>query len=192
MSASVVIMIGRRRTRPASMIAVRRSIPCSCPHLAKSMSRIAFFATMPMSRITPIIDMMLSVSLVISSASTTPMSESGNEMRIAMGSRNEPNCITRMRYMRRSAMPSAARMSPKTCAWSRASPPNDERTPAGRFSFCTSAVSALVTSPSERPSTLACTTMTLSRSRCEIFAGPMPCVTVASCPRGNIVIRPPG
>ena len=98
------------------MIAVRRSIPCSFPHFAKSISRIAFFATIPIKRITPIIDMMFSVSPVISSASTTPMSDSGSEIRMAIGSRNEPNCITRIRYISISAIPSAARMSPNICA----------------------------------------------------------------------------
>ncbi len=190
-SANVVIRIGRRRTRPASMIAARRGIPCSCPHFAKSISRIAFLATMPIRRITPIIDIMFSVSFVMMSASTTPMSDSGSEMRMATGSRNEPNCITRIRYINSSAMPSAARMSPNTCAWSFASPPNDHRTPAGMFIRSSSRVTALVTSPSDRPETLACTTITLSRSKCEIFAGPRPCVTLASWPSGIIRTGPP-
>ena len=59
MSAKVVIRIGRRRTRPASMMAWRRDMPCSSDHFAKSTSRIAFFATMPISRMTPIMLMML-------------------------------------------------------------------------------------------------------------------------------------
>ena len=191
MSAIVVIRMGRNRTRPASMIAVRRSIPCSCPHFAKSISRIAFLATIPIKRITPISDMMFSVSPVMSSASTTPISDSGNEIRIAIGSRNDPNCITRIRYIRSSAMPSAAKMSPKTWAWSRASPPSDHRTPSGRTIAPSPRWMSVVTSPSDRPERFACTTMTLSRSRWLIFAGPTPCVIVASCPSGIIVIRPP-
>ena len=115
MSASVVIMIGRNRTRPASMIAVRRSFPDSWPHFAKSMRRIAFFATIPISRITPMSDMMFSVSPVINSASTTPINESGSEIMIASGSRNEPNCITRIRYISNTAIPIAANMRLKTC-----------------------------------------------------------------------------
>ena len=51
---------------------------------------------------------------------------------------------------------------------------------------------ALVTSPKERPETFACTTITLSRSRWLIFAGPTPCETLANCPSGIIDIRPPG
>ena len=66
MSANVVIRIGRRRIAPASISASRSGSPSSsCVHLAKSMSRIAFFATMPISRITPMSDMMFSVSRVI-------------------------------------------------------------------------------------------------------------------------------
>ncbi len=68
MSAKVVIRIGRSRARPASMIASRRGIPFSSAHFAKSISRIAFLATMPISRMTPIRLMMLSVSPVSISA----------------------------------------------------------------------------------------------------------------------------
>src|SRR6185312_3809253 len=83
-------------------------------HLAKSTSRIAFFATIPISRITPIIDMMLSVPPVTSNASTTPISDNGSDNMIASGSRNDPNCTTRMRYMSRIASPSAATIAPYT------------------------------------------------------------------------------
>ena len=38
---------------------------------------------------------------------------------------------------------------------------------------------------------LACTTITLSRSRWLIFAGPIPWVTVANCPSGIICIGAP-
>ncbi len=43
------------------------------------------------------------------------MSESGSEIMIASGSRNDPNCITRIRYMSSTAIPSAAKMRLKTC-----------------------------------------------------------------------------
>ena len=78
------------------------------------MSRIAFFATMPMSRMTPMRLMMLSVSPVSISAPTTPMSESGSESMIASGSRNDPNCTTSTRYMSSTATPSAVRMRVNT------------------------------------------------------------------------------
>ncbi len=54
---------------PRSAPRARRRPRSSCAHFAKSISRIAFFATMPMSSITPIRLMMLSVSRVMSSAS---------------------------------------------------------------------------------------------------------------------------
>ena len=66
---------------------------------------------------------MLSVSWVMISASTTPISDSGSESRIASGSRNEPNWITRIRYMSSTATPSAVKIRVKTSFWSRASPP---------------------------------------------------------------------
>jgi hypothetical protein len=36
---------------------------------------------------------------------------------------NEPNCITRMKYMSITAMPSAEKMPPNTSAWLSTSPP---------------------------------------------------------------------
>ena len=190
-SASVVIMIGRSRTRPASMIAVRRSFPDSWPHFAKSISRIAFFATMPMSRITPISDMMFSVPCVMSSASTTPISERGSEIMIASGSRNEPNWITRIRYIRSTAMPMASNMRLNTCCWSFTSPPAVIRYPVGSANPASLAVISAFTSPSERPCVLASTTTTLSRSRWLMIAGPSPADTVAICPSGITVSLPP-
>ena len=122
-SANVVMMMGRSRMRPASISASRSGMPRSRAHLAKSISRIAFLATMPISRMTPIRLMMFSVSPVISSASTTPISESGSDIRIASGSRNDPNCITRIRYISSTATPSAVKIRVNTSAWSWASPP---------------------------------------------------------------------
>ena len=42
-----------------------------------------------------------------SSASITPMSDSGSDSRIASGSRNEPNCTTSTKYISITATPSA-------------------------------------------------------------------------------------
>ena len=46
---------------------------------------------------TPIMMMMLSVSRVSSSASNTPISESGSDSMIASGCRKLPNCDARIR-----------------------------------------------------------------------------------------------
>ena len=89
-------------------------MPFSSDHFAKSMSRIAFFATMPISRMTPIMLMMLSVSPVSISAPTTPMSDSGSDSMIASGSRNEPNWTTSTKYISITATPSAVMMRVKT------------------------------------------------------------------------------
>ena len=114
-SANVVIRIGRRRIAPASISAVRSDTPpCSRCHFAKSISRIAFFATIPASRITPISDIRLIVIPVIANAPNTPISDSGSERRIAIGSRKLPNCNTRIMYINTIAIPSAAKIEPKT------------------------------------------------------------------------------
>ena len=78
------------------------------------MRRIAFFATMPISIITPINVMMLIVLPVMASETITPMRDNGSEIMIAMGSRNDPNCTTRIRYISINATPSAKKICPNT------------------------------------------------------------------------------
>jgi hypothetical protein len=57
--AMVVIMIGRKRSRQASKIASAGDRPrWRSASSAKSIIMIAFFLTMPISKITPIIPMM--------------------------------------------------------------------------------------------------------------------------------------
>ena len=60
----VVIMIGRKRSRQASKIASSgaHAARCARASMAKSIIMMAFFLTMPISRITPISAMMLSSS----------------------------------------------------------------------------------------------------------------------------------
>ncbi len=65
----------------------------------------------------------LSVVSVTSIASMTPMSDSGSDSMMASGSRNEPNCTTSTKYISSTASPSAAKICPKTSAWSSLSPP---------------------------------------------------------------------
>ena len=148
--------IGRSRIAPASISASRSGMPCfSRAHFAKSMSRIAFFATMPISRITPIRLMMLIVLPVIARLSITPMSDSGSDSMIASGSRNDPNCITRIRYMSTTATPSARKICPNTSSCCCASPPFSTRTPGGGCSASIArSIASFVTSPSDRPEVL--------------------------------------
>ena len=96
------------------MIASRLDIPDSSDHLAKSINRIAFLATIPINRITPIMLIKLSVAPVTSRPSTTPISDSGSAIRIASGSRNDPNCTTSTKYISITATPNAIRMRPNT------------------------------------------------------------------------------
>ena len=149
-------------------------------------------ATIPISRITPIRLMMLTVCPVSASASITPMSESGSDIRIASGSRKLPNCITRIRYISRTAIPRARKMSAKISFWFLASPPSERVTPGGSCSAETRARTSAWMSPVARPWGLYSTFTTRSRSRWLITAGPSPELTRATWPRGSVVGRPSG
>jgi hypothetical protein len=71
---------------------------------------MAFLATIPMSMITPIMLMRFSVVFVASIASMTPISDSGRDNMMASGSRNDPNCTTRTKYISSTASPRAAKI----------------------------------------------------------------------------------
>ena len=60
---------------------------------------MAFFATRPISMMMPMKLIRLSVPPVSSSASTTPISDSGSDSITGSGAVNEPNCITSTRYI---------------------------------------------------------------------------------------------
>ena len=67
--------------------------------------------------------MMLSDSPVTTSASMTPMSESGSDNMIDSGSRNDPNCTTSTKYISMIATPMATNICVKISTWSLVSPP---------------------------------------------------------------------
>jgi hypothetical protein len=134
----------------------------------------------------PIMLMMLIVAPVTDSAIITPMSDSGSESMIAIGSRKLPNWSTRIRYISSTAVPRARKICPNTSCWSLLSPPSEKRTPGGRSSAATRARMSLVTSPAARPAVLASTTTTRSRSRWSMTAGrgsrsPAPPARAARC-----------
>ena len=83
---------------------------------------MAFFATRPISMMTPMKLISFSVLPVISSATTTPMSDNGNDSITASGAVKLPNCITSTMYI--SAMPniSAIPISLNTSCCSRLEP----------------------------------------------------------------------
>ncbi len=62
--------------------------------------------------------MMLSDSPVMTSASMTPMSESGSDSMIDSGSRNDPNCTTSTKYISMIATPIATNICVKISTWS--------------------------------------------------------------------------
>ena len=72
---------------------------------------MAFFATRPMSMITPMRLMRFNEPPVRLSASTTPISENSNDNMMASGAVNEPNCITSTRYITKMPMSSAMPIS---------------------------------------------------------------------------------
>ncbi len=79
-------MIGRKRSWQARVIASSGGSPSMRSALsAKSTSRIAFFLTMPISRITPIIAISENSSPNICSASSAPTPAEGSVERMVSG-----------------------------------------------------------------------------------------------------------
>ncbi|KAG1251780.1 hypothetical protein G6F68_012107 [Rhizopus microsporus] len=79
----VVIMIGRKRTMLASRAASRGASPCSrCATSAKSIIMIAFFLTMPISRMMPMTAIRSNGRPVSSSASSAPTVADGRVERM--------------------------------------------------------------------------------------------------------------
>jgi len=92
-----VMMIGRKRVRPALRSASCRFAPSPRFRIVKSTRRIPFLTTRPMSMIIPIMLMMFRFPLVTSNASATPMKLSGSDIRIDSGCRNDPKSDAMMR-----------------------------------------------------------------------------------------------
>ncbi|CNU45384.1 Uncharacterised protein [Salmonella enterica subsp. enterica serovar Bovismorbificans] len=85
-AASVVIRIGRKRSRQAWKIASRGLIPCSrSAARAKSIIMMAFFFTMPISKIMPIMAIISSSLPAMISASSAPTPAVGSVERIVIG-----------------------------------------------------------------------------------------------------------
>ena len=75
----MVIRIGRKRSSDASRIASSGVIPCDrSSSIATSMIRIAFFLTMPISRMTPISAMISNCPPVTISAKIAPTPAEGS------------------------------------------------------------------------------------------------------------------
>ena len=94
--ASVVIKIGRSRTRAASSSASVRSMPSSRARLAKSTKRMAFLVTRPISMITPITENIEIDEPKAISASTTPIRVSGSAVIKASGCTKLWNWLARI------------------------------------------------------------------------------------------------
>ena len=90
--ATVVIRIGRRRVRPASMVASSSGLPRPRSTLAKSTSSTPFDTTMPTIMMMPMKLFTLRVVPVSHSARNTPVTPSGTLNMITRGSINDLNC----------------------------------------------------------------------------------------------------
>ena len=91
--AALVMRMGRKRSGPASSTAWSGASPCSRTRtMARSMSRMAFFVTRPISSTMPIKAPIAMVLSVRNSARTPPTRASGNVSMIVSGWRKLSNC----------------------------------------------------------------------------------------------------
>jgi len=86
--ATVVITMGRARLCPASRMASSRGLPARISSIAKSTSKIEFFATIPISISNPMTTDIENGRLVSSSASAVPPIDKGKAERMVMGWNN--------------------------------------------------------------------------------------------------------
>ena len=87
--ASAVMMIGRKRTWPASIAASTGPIPSSRISLAKVMSRLPLATPTPTAMIAPISDSTLIVVPVSTSIQSTPASAPGTAIMMMNGSSHD-------------------------------------------------------------------------------------------------------
>ena len=97
MVEALVIRIGRRRCREASLMACILSSPTSCFWLANSTIRIPFFATSPINMIIPIWLKMFMVMLLKYMKIKAPAMASGTVSMIINGSLKLSNWAARIR-----------------------------------------------------------------------------------------------
>ena len=133
---------------------------------------------------------MFSVFFVSNKATTTPISDSGSDNMTDSGAVNEPNCMTRIRYISPIPITSAISISENNSFWSRAVPPSSMPYPGGKSIALAIFKASAVTSPGERPCALAVTEIMRLPSLCSIFAGPLPIVIVAIWSSGTIMFVP--
>ena len=114
--ASDVIMIGRKRVRAALIKDSLRSVPRLRSFLAKSISKMGFLETNPISIIMPMSDMMLIWLPPIRSPRMAPMIASGRARMMAKGSIKLSNWADSTKNMNRMpstrAIPMDEKLSP--------------------------------------------------------------------------------
>ena len=132
--AMEVITMGWARLWPASTTASIRLMPRSRISMAKSIKRIAFFATIPISIRMPISTGMESGFCVTISAVATPPTERSSEKMMVIGCRTEWKSRMSTNIIRRTPRTIAFLKLPRSSACTSASPEGATLTEAGRFS----------------------------------------------------------
>jgi len=95
--AMVVVKMGRRRTWPACETALEEFHAFTPGLVGKVHQQNGVLHRRPMSMMKPMMENMLSVEPVTSSASITPTSVKGSEAMMAIGCRKLANCDARMK-----------------------------------------------------------------------------------------------
>src|SRR2546428_127262 len=166
---SVVIRIGRRRTRAASRIAVSSGTPAARIRSRVKSSRMMPFLTIsPTSRMSPMKDETFSAVPVTSSSTSAPTNDPGATTKTTSGSTNDSNCTTITAHTLTTASPSTSSSARKASCWPAYWPPRASRTPGGGGCAASTRRTSPITPPSERPLTSAVITISccwFSRSR---------------------------
>ena len=157
---TVVMMMGRRRTLPASSIASRRARPCRRIRLMKSTLTIASFTTMPTRITMPIRLIVLRPAPVSHRAPAAPTVDSGTLNKIVNGCTNDSNWAARIMYTKINARPNAKARSRKLCSRSSFSPPMSQRNPRGG-GFAATASRTSAKAPSNPPEATSAYTVTV-------------------------------
>src|SRR6266705_1849677 len=142
--ARAVMAMGRRRRRPAWIMASSAEKPRPRKRCSASRRRIPFFATMPMTMIMPMREATLNEVLVITSARNPPKLESNAEARIAAGAEKVRNSKSSTANRSSSAKNNTTNKSLDDFRSSAYRPPYSTRMDEGKCklltAFCTAAM----------------------------------------------------
>ena len=186
--ARAVMAMGRKRRRPAWIIASSAEKPKFRKRCSASRSRMPFLATMPMTMIIPMREATLKEVLVIRRARKPPKLESNAEARMAVGAEKVRNSKSRTANKSSSARNKTTNISLDDFRSSAYKPPYSTRMEDGKCKsltvFCTAAMPVPKSTPSKRPVT--CTRRCKFSRRISVWPGSM--LMVANEP--SVAVRP--